>query len=141
MLLDKSWIIWKYIASFLAYKALPRLTLYVFMSSRMALFLASIILDDEHEKSVEENIFFPYKLRLEMKETKVFPLILLVKSSGNKFIFLPVFYLIISVMKASKNFGKRAILKIWELISLGGVKTHFGKIALKWCIFRHEKML
>jgi hypothetical protein len=34
-------------------------------------------------------------------------------------------------MKASKYFGKIVILKIWELVSLGGAKTHFGKIALK----------
>ena len=80
------------------------------------------------------------KLRLETKETNVSPKNLLVKSSGNNFIFLPVFNLIICVMKASNNFGKIAILKIWELISLGVVKTHFGKLALKWCIFRHEKI-
>ena len=43
------------------------------------------------------------------------------------------------VMKASKNFWKITILKIWELISLRGLKTHFGKLALKRCIFRHEK--
>ena len=61
------------------------------------------------------------------------------KSSESNFIFLPVFYLIMWVMKASKNFGKTTILKIWELISSGGLKTHFGKLALKWCIFRHEK--
>ena len=30
-------------------------------------------------------------------------------------------------------------LKIWELVSLGGVKYHSVKLALKWCIFRHEK--
>ena len=71
--------------------------------------------------------------------TKVFSKILLMKSSGSNFIFLPAFYLINWVMKAPKNFGKITILKIWELISLGGVKTHFGKLALKWCIFRHEK--
>ena len=80
------------------------------------------------------------KLRLETKETKVSPKNSLVKSSGNNSIFLPVFNLIICVMKASNNFGKIAILKIWELISLGVVKTHFGKLALKWCIFRHEKI-
>ena len=33
------------------------------------------------------------------------------------------------VMKASKNFGKTAILKIWELIPLDSVKTDFGKLA------------
>ena len=38
-----------------------------------------------------------------------------------------------------REFWKILILKIWELISLGGVKTHFGKLALKWCIFSHEK--
>ena len=65
--------------------------------------------------------------------------IVLMKSSGNNFIFLSVFYLIICFMKAPKNFGKMTILKIWVLVSLGGVKTHFGKLAMKWCIFRHEK--
>ena len=51
------------------------------------------------------------------------------KSSGNNFIFLPVFYLIICFMKAQKNFWKIIILKIWELVSLVGAKTHFGKLA------------
>ena len=79
------------------------------------------------------------KLRSEMNRTKVSHKISLMKSSGNHFIFLPVFYLITWVMKALKNFGKIGILKLWELIYLGEVKTHFGKLALKWCIFRHEK--
>ena len=64
--------------------------------------------------------------------------IFLTKDSGNNFIFLSAFYLIMWVMKPSKNFGKIAILKIWELISLGCVKTYFGKPALKWYISRHE---
>ena len=79
------------------------------------------------------------KLQSEMNRTKESHKILLMKSSGNHFIFLPVFYLITWVMKALKNFGKIGILKLWELIYLGEVKTHFGKLALKWCIFRHEK--
>ena len=62
--------------------------------------------------------------------TKVYSKILLMKSSGSNFIFLPVFYLIMWVMKSSKNFGKIVILKIWELISLGGAKTHFGKLVV-----------
>ena len=74
---------------------------------------------------------FQYKDWSEMKMTKVFSKISLVKSSKNNFIFLPVFYLIMCLMKAQKNFGKIAILKTWELVSLGGAKTHFGKIALK----------
>ena len=78
------------------------------------------------------------KLCFETKSTKLFLKILLVKSFDNSFVFLPVFYLIMWLMKASKNFGKLAILKIWELISFGKIKTHFGKIALKWCICRHE---
>ena len=71
--------------------------------------------------------------------TKVYSKFLLVTSSGSNFIFVPVFYLIMWDMKAPKNFGTITILKKWELISLGGLKTHFSKLALKWCIFRHEK--
>ena len=53
------------------------------------------------------------------------------KKFKKQFYFLPVFYLVMCLKKAPKNFGKIAILKIWELVSLGGAKTHFGKIALK----------
>ena len=35
------------------------------------------------------------------------------------------------------NFEKVANLKIWQLVSFWGVKTHFGKIPLKWWFFRH----
>ena len=59
------------------------------------------------------------------------------KKFRKSFYFLLVFYLIMCLMKAQMNFGKIAISKIWELISLGGVKTHFGKLVLEWCIFRH----
>ena len=65
------------------------------------------------------------------KQTKVYSNFSFIKSSRNSLIFLPVFYLVMSLMKAQKNFGKVVILKIWELVSLGGAKTHFGKIALK----------
>ena len=75
------------------------------------------------------------KLGSEMNLSKVPPKSLLMKNSGNNFIFSLVFYLVMWVMKASKNFGKIAI----ELNFLEGVKTHFGKIALNWCIFRNEK--
>ena len=67
----------------------------------------------------------------EMKMTNVFSKISLVKSSKFFFIFLSVFYLTICLMKALKSFGKRGILKTWELVSLGGAKIHFGKIAMK----------
>ena len=43
---------------------------------------------------------FPCKLRSETNQTKVSPKILLMKSSGNNFIFSSVFYLIICVMKS-----------------------------------------
>ena len=60
-----------------------------------------------------------YKDLLETKSTKVYSKMLLMKSSANSFIFLPVFYLIIMwTMKAPKNFGKIYILKIWELVFL-----------------------
>ena len=70
------------------------------------------------------------KLCFETKSTKLYSKMLLVKSSENGFVFLPVFYLIMWLMKVSKSFGKLAILKIWELISLGSVKTHFGKLMM-----------
>ena len=60
------------------------------------------------------------------------------KISRNNFIFLLAFYLIMCLMKAPKNFEKIAILKTQELVSFWGVNTHLGKLALKWCIFRHE---
>ena len=63
------------------------------------------------------------------------------EKSWNNINFLPVFHLIMCFMKAQKNFGKITILKIWELVSLGDVKTHFGKLAMKWCIFRHDKKM
>ena len=73
------------------------------------------------------------------KKTKVISKNLLVKSSENDLIFSAAFYLIMCLMKAPKNFEKIVILKTWELVSFEGVKNHFGKLALKWCIFRHEK--
>ena len=79
-------------------------------------------------------------LWVHINATKVIPKKLSVKSSENGFILVLAFYLIICLMKAPKNFEKIAILKIWELVSLGGGKTHFGKLALKWCIFRHEEI-
>ena len=63
--------------------------------------------------------------------TKDFLKKILMKSSRNKLIFPLVFYLIMRLMKAQKYFEKIVILKIRELISLEGVKTHFGKLALK----------
>ena len=52
------------------------------------------------------------KLCFEMKMTKVYSKVLLVKSSKNSFIFSPVFYLIMCLIEALKNFAKKAILKI-----------------------------
>ena len=65
------------------------------------------------------------------KQTKVCSDFLFIKTSKNNFIFLPVFYLVMYLMKAQKNFGKKAILKILELVSSGSAKTHFGKLAMK----------
>ena len=79
-------------------------------------------------------------LWVHINATNAIPKKLLVKSSENGFIPVPAFYLIMC-MKAPKNFEKIAILKIWELVSLGGGKTHFGKLALKWCSFSHEERL
>ena len=57
----------------------------------------------------------------------VYSKFLLMKSLKKWFNFLPAFYLIIWLMISPKNFGKIGILKIWQLVSLWGVKTHFGK--------------
>ena len=53
-------------------------------------------------------------------------------------IFSPAFYPIMCLMKSSKNFEKIVILKIWQPVFFWGVKTHFGEIPLKGCLFRSE---
>ena len=42
-------------------------------------------------------------------------------------------------MKSPKKLKKITILKIGELIFFWDVKTYFGILLLKWCIFRHGK--
>ena len=59
------------------------------------------------------------------------------KSSKKYSILLLPFYLIMCLMKSSKNFEKVPILKIWQLISFWSVKTHFGETSLKRYIFRN----
>ena len=54
------------------------------------------------------------------------------------FISSSAYSLIMWLMRSPKNFEKIANLKIWQLISIWGSKTHFGKTPLKWCIFGHE---
>ena len=44
----------------------------------------------------------------------------------NQLKFLSVFYHIMCLMKAFRSFGKIAILKIWELVSLVGILSLFG---------------
>ena len=73
------------------------------------------------------------------KKTKVISKNFLVKSSENIFIFSVAFNLVMCLMKPPKNFEKIVILKTRELVSFEGVKTHFGKLSLKWCIFKYEK--
>jgi hypothetical protein len=53
----------------------------------------------------------------EMNQTKGFFKIFINEKFRNDFISLPVFYLIMCLMKAPKNFEKIAILKIWRLVS------------------------
>ena len=64
---------------------------------------------------------------------------ILAKSSENDFIFSAAFYLIFCLMKDPKNIKKVVSLKSQQLVSFRGVKTHFGKLAVKLCIIRHEK--
>ena len=89
------------------------------------------------------RFFFPNRFQhkeweLE-KETKVNAEVLLIKSSWIILIFLPAFYLIIWPMTHQRNSEKISILNIWQLVFFWGVKTYFGILPLKWCIFRHGK--
>ena len=65
--------------------------------------------------------------------------LLLIKSSKKYYIFSSACYLIIWLMISPKNFEKKDILKIWQLVFLWGVKIKFGKLPLKWCIYINEK--
>jgi len=41
-----------------------------------------------------------------------------------------------------KEFKKNIVIfKTWELVSFWGDKTHFGKLSMKWCIYRHTFFL
>ena len=81
-----------------------------------------------------------HKLCLVKKDTKLNQVYFLIKSSEIILIFLPRFYLIISLMTSPKNFVKLPILKTWNLVFFGGIKTYFGIIPLKWCFFKHEEI-
>ena len=50
------------------------------------------------------------------------------KSCKSYLFFSSAFYPIMCLMKSPKNFKTIAILKIWQLVSFWGVKTHFGEI-------------
>ena len=53
------------------------------------------------------------------------------KSSKKYSIFSCACYLIIWLMISPKSLKKKGVLKIWQLVFLRGVKTHFGKLPLK----------
>ena len=57
----------------------------------------------------------------------------------NYFLSSFAYSLVMWLMRSPKNFEKIANVKIWQLISIWGSKTNFGKIPLKWCIFKHKK--
>ena len=43
-----------------------------------------------------------------------------------------------SIMESPNNLEKISILKKWQLFFYWGVKSYFGEMPLKLCIFRHE---
>ena len=45
------------------------------------------------------------------------------------------------LMKVSKNCEKNIYFENMELVSIWGVKTHFGLLPQKWCIFSYEKII
>ena len=63
----------------------------------------------------------------------------LIKSSEIVFIFLSAFYLIMWVLTRKRILKKYPFLKTWQLVFFWGVKTYFGKLHLKLCVFRHGK--
>ena len=81
---------------------------------RYVIFSSTLILSLIHKKS-DKSLF-----TISIGET-----------SRNYLIILLVYYLIMWLMKSPKNFEKIAILKIWQLVSFWGGKTHFGKTPLK----------
>ena len=83
---------------------------------------------------------FDPKLWLAKKDTNLNNFFLLMKSSEIIFNFSPAFYLIKWLMTSPKNFEKIPILKTWQMVFFWGIKTYFGILPLKWCIFRHKKI-
>ena len=79
---------------------------------------------------------YNYKLWSVKKDTNLNQFFLLIKSSKIIFIFSPAFYLIKWLMASPKNFEKIPILKTWQMVFFWGIKTYFGILPLKWCIFR-----
>ena len=73
------------------------------------------------------------------KNTNLNSIFCLIKSSEIVFIFLPAFYLIMWVLTHQRILKKYSFLKIWQLVFFLGVKTYFGELTLKLCIFRHGK--
>ena len=55
----------------------------------------------------------------------------IIEKFKKKNILLPAFHLIIWAMKQPIDFEKVATLTIYQLFSFRGIKTHFGKLALK----------
>ena len=86
-------------------------------------------------------IIFQPILWIHINVTKVISKKILVKSSENYFIFVPAFYLIMCLMASPKSFEIIAILKKWQLVFYWDVKSYFGEIPLKWCIFRQRNFL
>ena len=95
--------------------------------------LLVLILDKawRHVQNTEKEKCKQNILRFDSKDTIYFIIFYQLKVQRINFIFFPAFYLIICLMKATKNFEKIAILKIWEPIFYCGVKIHFGKLPLE----------
>ena len=87
-------------------------------------------------------LLFPnYRLVRKKYDSNIFKNIIIREKFRNQLKFLSVFYHIMCLMKAFRSFGKIAILKIWELVSYCGVKTHFGKLPLEMMHFQPWKKM
>ena len=91
------------------------------------------------KRMLEDQRYVTKYRPIENERENVYSKFLLMKSSKKYSIFSCACYLIIWLMISPKSLKKKGVLKIWQLVFLRGVKTHFGKLPLKWCIFIHEK--
>ena len=91
-------------------------------------------------QAIFSHQFQSIKLCSVKKDTKLNQVSCLIKSSETMFIFYLNFIWYYGSWHHQRILKKIPILKTWQMVFFWGIKTYFGILPLKWCIFRHEKM-